>query len=78
MTHDRIAIDPDVMYGKPCVQGTRVTVEHLLRNLGEGLSVDEILRDHPHLSETDVYAAAEFAADYMAQEDIVLAGGARL
>ena len=78
MTHERITIDADVMFGKPCVKGTRIPVERLLRKLGSGLSVADILHDHPPLSEADVYAAVEFAADYIAQEDIVLADGARL
>jgi uncharacterized protein (DUF433 family) len=71
MSHDRIASDPDVMFGKPVIKGTRVPVEHVLRKLGAGQSVEGILEDHPHLSEADVYAAVRFAADYMAQEDVV-------
>ena len=55
MTHDRIEIDPAIMFGKPVIRGTRITVE-------------QILHDHPHLTPDDVYAAAAFAADYMAQE----------
>jgi len=40
--------------------------------------IDEILDEHPHLTLDDVYAAAAFAADYLAQEEIVFAGGERL
>jgi uncharacterized protein (DUF433 family) len=40
--------------------------------------IDEILADHPHLTPDDIYAAAAFAADYLAQEEIVFAGGERL
>jgi len=40
--------------------------------------VDEILVDHPHLTSDDVYAAAAFAADYLAQEEIIFADGQRL
>lgn len=75
MTHERIVMDPDIMFGKPTIKGTRITVEHVLRKLTEGLSIQQILEDHPHLSEEDIYAAAGFAADYMGQEEIVLAGG---
>lgn len=75
MTHERIVMDPDIMFGKPTIKGTRITVEHILRKIAGGRSVQQILEDHPHLSKEDVYAAAGFAADYMGQEEIVLAGG---
>jgi uncharacterized protein (DUF433 family) len=52
--------------------GTRITVEHILRKLAGGMTVGEILADHPHLTADDVYAAAAFAADYLAQEEIIL------
>lgn len=42
------------------------------------MTADEILTDHPHLTPDDVYAAAAFAADDLAQEQIVFAGGERL
>ena len=70
MKHSRINIDPDVMFGKPVIKGTRITVEHILRKLSAGHSVDEILADHPHLTREDVLAAADYAADYMAQKEI--------
>ena len=78
MTHERIEINPEIMFGKPVIKGTRITVEHLLRKLAAEMTIDEILADHPHLVPDDVYAAAAFAADYLAQEEIVAAGGARL
>ena len=74
MTHNRIEINPAIMFGKPVIRGTRITVEHLLRKLAAGMGIDEILADHPHLTPDDVYAAAAYAADYMAQEEIVFAG----
>jgi uncharacterized protein (DUF433 family) len=78
MTHNRIEINPAIMFGKPVIKGTRITVEHILRKLAGGMTIDEILADHPHLTPDDVYAAAAFAADYLAQEDIIFAGGRRL
>lgn len=78
MTHERIEIDPDVMFGKPVIKGTRVPVEHLLRKLSGGMTPEEILADHPHLEVEDLYAATGFAADYLAQEDMILAGGKHL
>jgi uncharacterized protein (DUF433 family) len=78
MTHARIEINPAIMFGKPVIRGTRITVEQVLRKLAGGMTVEEILGDHPHLTPDDIYAAAAFAADYLAQEEIVFADGRRL
>lgn len=78
MTHERIEINPEIMFGKPVIKGTRITVEHILRKLAGGMTIDGIIADHPHLTAEDIYAAAAFAADYLAQEEIIFAGGERL
>ena len=59
------------MGGKPVIRGTRVPVETVLRKLGAGMTIDAILADHPRLTRDDVLAAQAFAADYMADEDLV-------
>lgn len=71
--HARIAIDPAVMLGKPVIRGTRVTVEQVLRELGAGMSVDEVLAAHPRLTTDDIHAAQAFAADWLAEETVALA-----
>ncbi len=71
MTHKRIEISPDVMGGKPVVRGTRIPVEQILRKLGAGLSAAEIVADHPRLKTDDIRAAQAFAADYLADEDVI-------
>jgi uncharacterized protein (DUF433 family) len=78
MTHDRIEINPNIMFGKPVIKGTRVTVEQILRKLAGGMTIAEIVADHTHLAPDDVYAAMAFAADYLAHEELILAGGQRL
>jgi len=60
MPHVRISIDPAVMMGKPCIKGTRITVEHILRKLGAGHSFADLLEAHPHLTEDDLRAALAF------------------
>ena len=75
MHHERITIDPDVMFGKPVIRGTRVPVEHILRKLAAGDSMHEVLAAFPHLVEADVRAALAFAADTVALDDIELAPG---
>jgi uncharacterized protein (DUF433 family) len=78
MTFERIEINPDVIFRKPVIKGTRITVEHLLRKLAGGMAIEEIIADHPHLTPDDIYAAAAFAADYSAQEEIIFSDGQRL
>lgn len=58
------------MFGKPVIKGTRVTVEQILRELGSGVTPDEIVQQHPRLEVEDIHAAESFAADYLADEEI--------
>jgi len=71
--YDRVEINPNIMFGKPVIKNTRITVEHILRKLAGGMTVEEIITDHPHLTPEDVFAAQEFVADYLANEDIAFA-----
>ena len=75
MVHERIEINPKVMFGKPVIRGTRVTVEMVLRKLGEGMTEQQIIEHHPHLTVEDIRAAAAFAENHLAGEEIVLASG---
>jgi uncharacterized protein (DUF433 family) len=68
----RIEINPKVMLGKPVIRGTRLTVELILRKLGEGASQQELLEAYPHLSADDIAAAITYAADTLAHEETVL------
>lgn len=65
-----ITSDPAVMLGKPVVAGTRITVELILRKLGAGESIDQILDSHPRLSREAVLAALSFAAGALGAEVI--------
>ena len=71
MAHDRIEINPAIMGGKPVIRGTRIPVEIVLRKLGAGMTVEAILADHPRMTQADILAAQAFAADYLANEDLV-------
>lgn len=68
--NERIEINPKVMFGKPVIKNTRITVEQILRKLAAGMTIEEIIIDHPHLKAEDIFAAQEFAADYLADEEI--------
>lgn len=70
MREDFIRSDPAVMMGKPVVTGTRITVEHILEKLASGESIDQILEEHPRLSEEVIRAALEFASEAL-RADVV-------
>jgi uncharacterized protein (DUF433 family) len=71
MAHERITSDPKIMFGKPCIRGTRIPVETILRWLGKGVRTDELLTEYPGLAREDVLAAQSFAADYLGDERIL-------
>ncbi len=71
MTHTRIEMNPEIMGGKPVIRGTRIPVELVLRKLGAGMTVEEIVADHPRLAVDDIRAAQAFTADYLADEELV-------
>jgi uncharacterized protein (DUF433 family) len=70
MDHPRIQSDPKVMTGKPVIRGTRITVEHILRCLAAGDSVEQLLADYPRLTVEDIRGAQAFAADHLAHESV--------
>jgi uncharacterized protein (DUF433 family) len=67
---DRIAIDPQICGGKPCIKGTRIWVSLILDFLADGVSEAELLADYPQLSHEDVLAAIAYGAE-AARERIV-------
>jgi uncharacterized protein (DUF433 family) len=71
-TETRVEINPEVMLGKPVIRGTRITVELILRKLGEGASHKQLLEAYPQLTNEDIQAAITYAADTLAHEETVL------
>ena len=71
--HSRIISDPKIMFGKPVIRGTRITVEHVLRCCAAGDTVEDILLNYPPLTQEDVRAAQAFAAGHLAHEQIFAA-----
>jgi uncharacterized protein (DUF433 family) len=68
---ERIAADPAICHGKPCIKGTRIMVSVVLDNLAEGLTAEEIVAEYPSLALEDVRAAMAYAADLAREEDLV-------
>lgn len=69
--YERIESRPDVMLGKPVIRGTRVPVELIVRKLGEGATVEDLLDAYPHLTREDIQAALLYAADTLGHEEVV-------
>ena len=69
---NRVAIDPGIMLGKPVINGTRITVELILRKLSEGMTMDHMLTSYMQLSKDDIYAALTYASDLIANEEIIV------
>jgi len=63
----------DVMLGKPVFKGTRLTVEHVLRDLGAGMSQDELLAGYPQLSREHLNAALLYSAAVIAMDETIYA-----
>ena len=70
---DRITVNPKIHFGKPCVAGTRITVQSVLELLNEGLTFTEIIQDYyPDLQVEDIRACIRYAIALVAAEDIHL------
>lgn len=70
---DRIAVNPNIHFGKPCVAGTRITVQDVLELINEGISFDQIIQDYyPDLVAEDIHACVRYAIALVAAEDIHL------
>jgi len=60
---DRIVTDPAIRFGKPCIQGTRISVGDVLEYLAGGMSEEQILADFPQLKRDDIRACLAYAAE---------------
>jgi len=70
---DRISVNPQIHFGKPCIAGTRITVQSILELLNEGLSFDAIIQDYyPDLQVEDIRACLRYAIALVAAEEIHL------
>lgn len=69
----RIETNPQIMFGKPVIKGTRLTVEIILEKLAYGETEDEILIEYPFLKKEDIKAALLYAAKTLSLEEVVQA-----
>ena len=66
---DRITIKPDVCLGQPTIRGMRITVSVILKMLGAGSSIEEVINAYPELDTEDVRQAIQYAA-WLASDQI--------
>jgi len=69
--NSRIQLSPDIHSGKPCVAGTRITVQNVLELVRKGIPFDTIIRDYyPDLKVEDINACVQYAIDVVQTEEI--------
>ena len=66
---DRITFDPQVMGGRACIRGMRITVALILNLVANGMTTQQILAEYPYLEEEDVRQALQYAA-WLADESV--------
>jgi len=71
---ERITQRPEVMGGKACIRGLRVTVGMIVGQIGAGRSIDAVLADYPYLEREDILEALRYAAWRAEEREIALAG----
>lgn len=70
MTNERIVINSNILSGKPIIKGTRISVEFILELLSSGMSIEEILKEYPHLTKKDILAVLEYATERLKHEEV--------
>lgn len=67
----KIVIDNKILFGKPIIKGTRISVEFILGLLSSGLSYDEIIKEYPNLRKEDIFASIAYALETIKNEEII-------
>jgi uncharacterized protein (DUF433 family) len=67
---NRITFDPQIMGGRACIRGMRITVANIVGQIAHGATVEEILTDFPYLDPEDIQQALEYAA-WLTREEVV-------
>ena len=70
---DRIVCNPNILGAKPCIKGTRISVEFVLELMASGASRDDIVRSYPHLAPEDVEEALRYAVHFLENDVLVSA-----
>ena len=68
---NRIIVDPKIMVGKPIIKGTRLTVQHVLGLLAQGMTAEEIIKEYKGITVEDIFACLTFASKTLANTTFV-------
>jgi len=60
---NRITVDPNICFGKPCIKGTRIWVSLILDFLASGMTLEELIKEYPQLTKDDIRAAIAYGAE---------------
>ncbi|MGI8741334.1 MAG: DUF433 domain-containing protein [Bryobacteraceae bacterium] len=71
---ERISVDPNICFGKPCIRGTRIWVSLMLDFLAAGETIEQILDDYPQPQREDVLAAIAYGAEMSRERFVDLPG----
>lgn len=66
-----ISQDPAILGGKPCIRGTRISVQLIVEDMSDGSSIDDLISAYPFLTKEQIRAALSFAAASLASERVV-------
>jgi len=67
---DKIAVDPNILAGKPIIKGTRIAVEFILDLLANDWTVENILKNYPQLKKEDITAVLKYATEILKEEKV--------
>lgn len=69
--YERITFDSEIMGGRACVRGTRITVANIVGQIAHGATIDDVLKDFTYLERADVEQALQYAA-WLTREQVVV------
>ena len=71
---EKIVVNPQIHFGKPIINGTRITVQNVLELINDGLGFDQIIKEYyPDIKREDIQACMQYAIALVAAEDIHIA-----
>jgi uncharacterized protein (DUF433 family) len=70
MQFNRISINPNIMRGKPCIKGTRITVDFILDQFAEGATFEYLLEGYAHITREDIQEALHYAGAVLSNQDV--------
>jgi uncharacterized protein (DUF433 family) len=68
--NERIIVNPDVLGGKPVIQGTRMSVEFVVGLLAQGWSMEDVVKEYDHITREDVQACLAYAHQLLVDEKL--------